>query len=289
MPHHIPRYVTQKERSAHFNQQTHRAVPADFCNRLEQIVTYQYNLSFTLAGPDWLIDRERVDTYSAIRDEACELAASAGYQSWWTIGPNSPNSYDPDNCVVELVDMLHFIVQAALQEHYDLLRTGEPYKHSDEVIKAENVALNVLIKPVTIKLTNAYLDSERTFSANLSYCDTPVQATNKYLGHLLSCGALASFATFWDLCRYFNVTADLLMTKYFAKYTLNLFRKHNNYKGVDPSKPAYVKVWLDGREDNAHLMTHVDQQLASGVALTTDDMYSWLTEAYQENTQSIPV
>lgn len=258
------------------------AMPESQANRqrVTDIVRLQYDLSFKLAGQDWLENLDRVDTSSAMRVEAGELMESAGYKSWWTKGEQP---IDRENCVMEIVDIFHFLIQGLLQAHYTRVVLTEPYIHDPTILtRNEAISQKMLIEPVADFIIEGLRIDDQLAAAAVKW--SLVKAANKWLGKLLLDGPRASMPHFWVMCAVYGVDVPTLLTLYHAKNALNRFRKDNNYKGDMEGKPPYRKIWSDGREDNAHVM-EVARQMASGgrSSTTADSMYAVIQALYDND------
>lgn len=245
-------------------------------DRFREVVRLQYRLSFKLAGENWLTDRDRVDTYSAMRIEAGELMESAGYKSWWVKGDPV---IDPDNCVVEIVDILHFLVQGLLQDHYARARLLDPFIREEfPFVGDPEQELKFLINPVAQILTEGIELSDEMVALVTS--KTPIVVASKWLGKLLLDGARAAMPHFWAMCTKYEISPALLISMYSAKNALNQFRKDNNYKGDMAGRAPYRKIWADGQEDNAHVMGAARMIAKDGIALTVDTVYKMIKINY---------
>lgn len=254
--------------------------------RVVDIVRLQYDLSFKLAGPDWLENLARVDTSSAMRVEAGELMESAGYKSWWTKGEQP---IDRENCVMEIVDIFHFLIQGLLQAHYTRVVLTEPYIHDPKILTHnEAISQKMLIEPVAdFIIEGLRIDPELAGAAPKW---SLVKAANKWLGKMLLDGPRASMAHFWAMCAVYGVDVPTLLTLYHAKNALNRFRKDNNYKGDMEGKPPYRKIWSDGREDNAHVMEVARKMASGGQSNTTaDSMYAVIQALYDNDAKQASV
>lgn len=246
---------------------------------VKAIVQLQYNLSFKLAGPDWIENKQRVDTDSAMRVEAGELMESAGYKSWWTKGVQP---VDTENCVMEIVDIFHFLIQGLLQDHYARVSLTEPYVYDPSILtQNEAISTKMLIEPVAGFIMEGFDVPDEVRGAARKW--SLVKAANRWLGKLLLDGPRASMPHFWAMCAVYGVDAPTLFTLYHAKNALNRFRKDNNYKGDQEGKPAYRKIWSDGREDNAHVMEVARKMAADKTNTDADSMYARIQTLYDED------
>lgn len=204
--------------------------------RIRQMVSMQFDLSFALAGEDWLTN-PRVDTTSAMQKEADELIESAGYVPWWV---KTEAKVDAENCKTEVVDLFHFLMQGCLQE---AARWG--------------VVQDELVDTVSAGLLEGY--EEFLNECPLALGRNNVQLVQSWLSQVLYQGnPLCSARLFWEMADRFGLTLDDLYGRYFAKNTLNRFRRLANYKGDKADMPAYVKLWDGVNEDNWHVLRYVE-------------------------------
>ena len=265
----------------------------------KEIVTKQYSLNDLFSKKTWL-NNPSVNMYAAIQDESNELAVSAGWVPWWK--GQEPSS-DIPNCQVEVVDILHFHIGAALQEaQYELIgrRTEFEGDSLDEdsieifsdALTADSFDRNwkagrdftrytederqFAIEEVANDLEVACSQEYKNPKLNVPYLD----AVQSYLGAVLCYGARDSFGNFFELARAFDMSPDLIYWMYQAKHALNTFRKQNNYDGKDQTKPRYNKIW-GGQEDNYHVMNHVRTMIENGTELTTEKLVEDIGNIYR--------
>jgi hypothetical protein len=253
----------------------------------ETVVQMQYDLSFTLAGPNWLTDTDRVDLGSALRDEAVEAAKSAGWKPWWS---KAKDATDFGNAQLEIVDKFHFLMQGLLQDQYAKIQHDLAGVTLDE----EDGKL-FLVRPVAQLLETTYLDNGEDAGGPVSV----VSKINTFLGSYLFLGSDASLPYFWELCHSLSLNRDLLVSFYLAKNTLNYFRKAKNYKGDIEGAAPYIKMWVPetedelgsiidpGKEDNDVLMGYVRNAISHGDVLTAETIYATLEKLYAYYTSSV--
>ena len=266
----------------------------------KEIVIKQYALNDLFSKKTW-INNPKVDMYSAIRDEANELAESAGWVPWWK---GQEPKFDLENCQVEVIDILHFHIGAAIQEtQYELVQNTADFREGLDEDNAEDFAdefvssdvfhskwksgtdfvryteneRDLAIDEVTECMMNA-MSSE--FATNVIPKQGHVDAVNAYLGAVLVYGARDSFTNFFELAATFEMTPELVYWMYTAKHALNTFRKTNNYDGKDATRPKYNKIW-NGNEDNYHVMKHVRTLIETNVPLTTDKIIEDIGTIYR--------
>lgn len=265
----------------------------------QQIIKNQYELNDLLAKETWIND-PKVDMYQAAVDEAVtELLPSAGWAPWWK---KSDNSVDLQNCHLEIVDILHFHIGAAIKEtmfetvesyvDYAGDRANDPmvikfvseyptpesfqqaWDAGDNFVYYTNLERELVIEEVAKEFIDAF---SGTFARH-----PHIRAVQNYVGALLNYGARDSLLNLADLAASFDLSVEKMMTLYTAKNALNAFRTHNNYKGTDKTKPLYTKMW-NGREDNEVLMTWVNQQVEElGNVPSREDIMAFLKEQYAQ-------
>lgn len=218
--------------------------PVNPYERIHEMVGMQYDLSFALAGDNWLFD-PMVDTTSAMMQESNELIESAGYKPWWS---KSDVQTDLENCKTEVVDLFHFLMQGCLQETARALEAN-PVERNDNPRLVVEIVGDRFYKALT-----EYLDQ-----GPLSNGRNDVQLVQHWLAHVLVTGEpLCSLRHFWEMAFRFGVHFNDLYGRYFAKNTLNRFRRMANYKGDKTDLPPYVKLWDGTHEDNWHVLRYVE-------------------------------
>ncbi len=220
-------------------------MPGDFVQQFTTVVGMQYELGFKLAGPQWLVD-PKVDTTSAMRDEAKELAESAGYAPWWAAGNAAT---DAENCKTEVVDLLHFLIQGAFREAWPAMVKF----HADKLVNTDPAERHVfLVQTVAHWFTTGY--SEFMDAGKTREHMGDVELTNHWLGTVIIGGPRASISVFFELADRFGLGWEELVQRYIVKNVLNHFRRAANYKGNIEGMPPYVKLWDGVSEDNTHCL-----------------------------------
>ncbi|QDH83443.1 deoxyuridine 5'-triphosphate nucleotide hydrolase [Achromobacter phage Motura] len=232
---------------------------------IRELLALQYATNDKLA-PGWL-ERSDVDFYSAIRDEAGELAVSAGWKPWWS---KAESKLDRDNCKVEVVDLLHFHMSAVLRECFE--QEGDELEDlSDEALKRELIE-------------SAADNFEYANYSSINPDRTDVQAVNDYLGDVLCMGAISSVPQLMALAERFGMIEAEFGLRYIAKNALNNFRKAHNYKGDIEGMPAYRKMWFDGQqEDNYYVTAYLNKQVENGKTPTYQQFYDAMEAMYVGN------
>lgn len=240
-------------------------------NTIRDTVHLQKTLSDNLAGPGWWIDTQLVDVDSALREEAGELASSAGYKEWWNKEDKGAADMDLDNVEVEVVDIYHFLLQAEIG---DMIRfTLEEGKIEDSETQAE--LEQRAVARVVDRIHSSYVSYLE--SSDIEPIDYVIPAIHSFMGHFLirrETESLTYLVKFWEMCFQCGLSFDVLHRLYLAKNVLNTFRRQNGYKTGE-----YVKVWADGNEDNYHLRKWV-RSLNSEDTYDTGVVLNWLEHTY---------
>lgn len=199
--------------------------------------------------PQW--DTQPWSYSRAVWLELAELADHYGWK-WW-----AKQERDLRQCKIEIVDMFHMMISGLLRAfggdkaNLDLMSHAitcelEDYLHQEQM--ADSFLWQV------DRMASFYAALSRD-NADPDIDGEDLQVCMEYLGNLM--GALPlSWAELHSL--------------YIAKNALNFFRQAKGYKTGE-----YDKVWLDGREDNEHMMDIVDSYPAEQVL--SPDFESMLT------------
>ena len=192
--------------------------------RIEQLMKAQDDLNKVYAGEEWATKNYDFLGYAAV--ETAELLNHHG-------GMFHYRKQEPDwpQIEMELVDILHFLLSAAIQTKL----TAEEVQEWAAAGVSETLPITVAIHGKTL----------------MGLCATPdlivgVEGRHgKYIEQEPVALAWRAFATLVNSC---NLTLEYIFNKYQLKYTLNRFRIANGSVTGE-----YKKVWADGREDNEHL------------------------------------
>jgi hypothetical protein len=190
------------------------------------------------------------DYRTAALDEAFELFRSAVPFKWW--GDLSAQKVDRENCIVECVDILHFLASEAM-------RIGTPYSQKKGVPLSESVLFYS-----GRMIANGLAKGHRIASQpNSGYFlkDSVLQLISGMYTSTLE----TQFVMLGEVLAALRVTPEEFAGFYFLKATLNTFRTRKFKAGV-----AYKKVWADGREDNAHLFEYATRYLGVYASLPDD-------------------
>lgn len=213
---------------------------------IEQLMKSQDDLNKVYAGEEWATKNYDFLGYAAV--ETAELLNHHG-------GMFHYRKQEPDwpQIEMELVDILHFLLSAAVQ-------CDVPSK----LIKSscvETVANNAV--PELGKWYNGVPELGKWLM--LVCIDEDLTSTSQIT---------KAFGAFSGLVTACNFTLEHIFNKYQLKYTLNRFRIANGSVTGE-----YKKVWADGREDNEHL-----QELAARAfnQITGEYNLDMLTELLQQ-------
>lgn len=206
--------------------------------RIEQLMKAQDDLNKVYAGEDWASKGYDFLGYAAV--ETAELLNHHG-------GMFHYRKQAPDwpQVEMELVDILHFLLSASIQE---------------------GVAAGILLDIVEQPTGEEYTVEDRA-KALMNQCTN--QGTRRSFAY-----SIFAWVEFVKLSAACNLTLEYIFNKYQLKYTLNRFRIANGSVTGE-----YKKVWADGREDNEHL-----QELAYRAFNPVTEAYNlgMLTEMLQQ-------
>lgn len=195
--------------------------------------------------PEWYTqqkDGELWNFQTAILVELGELIDHYGYKWWKHQVPNI------DQCVLEVVDVAHFLLSHMLQNAY--------HKEMNVETLVQDFIGQVTHAPIVDK-------SPRNIRDNIK------------VGMSMAADNIFNPRTLGILMNLFDLSIDDLSNKYILKNTLNIFRAKNGYK-----QGTYIKTW-GGREDNEVLMD-VYMSLDSNSPTFAEDLYSKLEEEYKK-------
>jgi hypothetical protein len=258
---------------------------------MTEIVTMQRSVNAAF-NPNWIQDglaHRQVNFLSAILDELFETFRSANdFKFWaprWTEAEAQANA---NNVGVELIDILHF----AVSEQIILSSEGSPITDSEIAEKILRQA--AWAYEDNLPLSPKYRGVSSIMYHMGNYLSSIGKAVNKAENNPPILNFSLDWKEFFHLCWANGMSFELVCGMYFAKATLNKFRKANNYKNgtwtpgekFDGSK--YIKNWVDGREDNAHLMeflkTFAEQHSR---APTISEIQAFLEESYRSVKESV--
>ena len=190
--------------------------------------------------------------YRALNGELFEFTESFNWE-WWKTKP-----HDLLNAEVELIDSFHFLVAMILNTN----QSRGIYTITSFILFINTIEENKMLGD---------------FESLVSFAEDFIQQNYLYKNNYIGL-QMVNFAKLWQ---GFSSTkgADTLLNLvklYFAKNTLNNFRKDNGYKDG-----SYVKIWGE-EEDNYYCF-----QIAKKLELVTTDefkptLYNELTKLYKE-------
>lgn len=194
-------------------------------------------------NPAWVAANN--NWYRAIQVEGVEAIEHHGWK-WW-----KKQDCDWAQLRMELVDIWHFILSAAIQSKLgDLARTKIEMQSE----------LNARAKSIQF-------DNQTVTLAQLSL----LEKLDLMVG--LAAAKRTSLALFESLLHDCDMEWNDLFKQYVGKNVLNVFRQDHGYKAG-----TYIKIW-DGREDNEHLV-EVLEVADLDSADVRDELYSALKARY---------
>lgn len=230
-----------------------------------KVAETQDKVNQKLVGPDWVVKAYScvpiqpagvvINYYDAMLDEASELFRSAVPFKWWTKNEGA----DLDNSLIELVDILHFLVSQGLVNAYGSSVTGD--------------SLNSY---VANDLVDAYMESD----CGDESCSLE-DAVRSLMQAILHNDYYDVMDLMWACVRLIGVAPEAFANMYFAKAELNGFRKQHGYK-----EGTYVKEWLNDegqiKEDNAVLNAFVKKYAETNSGpCPSDVLHKFMTDTYQ--------
>lgn len=234
----------------------------------------QQELNNLMAGQDWVSrasvyadgrtlsdeDGSPLDYRMAAIDElVAELNPCSFHWVWWK---QPTQAIQLDNSLLELVDILHFILS-------EELRYNDPYEMDGSVLsplveeivneQSEDFRTSTVGIVATYATEGAYTSLHT--STNSGYnAEAYRSAFMRLLNNLSEDGTPIDFEVYWDLVKSLGFTPEQVISKYTCKAGLNLHRTRNGYK-----QGTYKKIWkvplADGTqadvEDNEVLLEYV--------------------------------
>lgn len=196
-----------------------------------------------VVNPNW--QKAGYPFYRAVWLELAEFVEGVGTWKWWKKATRG----DREQCVLELVDIFHFVLSDAII-----------HNRSAEVIEG------AYTRALGRKNKNPKNVDEYVFEE--------VEAFAEIMLTSVRTGSGIPLQNFFDVVVAFDVTLDELLQKYLSKNVLNQFRQDNGYK-----TGTYIKDFGNGLEDNFYLVKFRDEL---GSNLTFDTLYDKLRTKYQE-------
>ena len=203
---------------------------------LQDGINKKVNTEWVAANNNW---------HRAVQVEGVEAIEHHGWK-WW-----KKQDCDFAQLRMELVDIWHFILSAAIQ-----------LKHGNVALAKLDMQAELGLKQKSVQFDNHYyLLAQLTFLEKLDLL----------VG--LAAAKRISLALFESLLHDCNMEWSDLFKQYIGKNVLNVFRQDHGYKSG-----AYIKVW-NGREDNEHLIEVLDN-VDLNSAHIQDELYSSLKLRY---------
>lgn len=173
-------------------------------------------------NPDWIAAKN--NWHRAIQVEGVEAIEHHGWK-WW-----KRQDCDMAQLRMELVDIWHFILSAAIQD-----------KHGNVALAKMEMMTELNLHQKSVQFDNQYY----------------VLASMNLLGKLdllvgLAASKRTNLALFESLLSACGMDWMALFKQYLGKNVLNVFRQDHGYKAG-----TYIKIW-NGREDNEHLVEVLD-------------------------------
>ena len=203
---------------------------------MQNSMNSRVNANWLAANNNW---------FRAIQVEGVEAIEHHGWK-WW-----KKQECDMAQLRMELVDIWHFILSAALQ-----------HKHGNVVLSKMEMLAELNLCQKSIQFDNQYyMLTQMTLLAKLDLLVG--MATSKRI----------SLTLFESLLHDCDMEWNDLFKQYVGKNVLNIFRQDNGYKSG-----AYIKIW-NGREDNEHLVD-ILELIDLESANVYDELYHCLNERY---------
>ena len=201
--------------------------------QLEYMLIHQNSLNNKMAGSEW--DKNpRIKPYRAAWVECAELMGWLDWE-WW-----KKTEYNHNQCLIELVDIFHFLLSTYLQ--------------SPET--KETIMNNFFIWDLDGKME---IWEEKGTSKEKQIENLIVALIRGYLGDSMLC--------FFQLLASFGESWEFFVNLYYGKGVLNRFRIDNGYK-----EGTYIKIWC-GIEDNEHMIQFLKKH-------DITELYAFLEKRY---------
>ncbi len=197
-------------------------------------------------NPDWVAANN--NWHRAIQVEGVEAIEHHGWK-WW-----KKQECDLAQLRMELVDIWHFILSAAIQE-----------KHGNTSLAKKEMMAELNLHQKSVQFDNQY------------YVLSQLQLLDK-LDLLVGLAAAkrTNLALFDSLLTDCGMNWVTLFKQYVGKNVLNVFRQDHGYKAG-----TYIKIW-SGREDNEHLV-----EVLETVDLNSETVRNALYQALSTRYQSV--
>ena len=204
---------------------------------LQDGMNSKVNADWVAASNNW---------HRAIQVEGVEAIEHHGWK-WW-----KKQECDMAQLRMELVDIWHFILSAAIQ-----------HKHGNVALAKLDMMAELNLHQKSVQFDNQYY-----LLAQLSL----LEKLDLLVG--LATSKRTNLALFESLLSDCGMDWAMLFKQYVGKNVLNVFRQDHGYKAG-----TYIKIW-SGREDNAHLVEVLDG-IELDSANVRDELYNSLKTRYQ--------
>lgn len=191
-------------------------------------------------NPDWVAANN--NWHRAIQVEGVEAIEHHGWK-WW-----KKQECDMAQLRMELVDIWHFILSAAIQD-----------KHGNTPLAKKEMLAELALHQKSVQFDNQYYVLGQLNLLDKLDLLVGLAAAKR--------GNLALFDTLLSDC---GMSWADLFKQYLGKNVLNIFRQDHGYKAG-----SYIKIW-HGREDNEHLV-----EVLENADLDREDVRDLLYQALQ--------
>lgn len=202
-------------------------------------------------NPDWVAAGN--NWYRAIQVEGVEAIEHHGWK-WW-----KKQECDWAQLRMELVDIWHFILSAAIQHKH-----GDTGEAGCEMLSELGAGTN----------TTIHYDGRDHSLPGMKLLDK----LDLLVG--LAAARRSSLALFESVLEECGMDWNELFRQYLGKNVLNMFRQDHGYKSGE-----YIKIW-EGREDNEHLVEILDMADLSA-ADVRDVLYRSLADRYRQSAECL--
>jgi dimeric dUTPase (all-alpha-NTP-PPase superfamily) len=227
--------------------------------RLLSMLRHQDEVNRHTNGKRWktgITDKEkRINWLRCIRMEAAEAVDSFPWKHW----KNIDGEIDWENVRIELVDIWHFVMSAALSAH-----PGD--SHDAIADEAEYAVAAIPLTGLKKKMEDMTLPED--IDLMVEPLESIMASTFDPWGQKE--GVFGLFASFFRACAVYGISFDELYRLYIGKNVLNRFRRDHGYQ-----EGTYLKLWY-GEEDNAIL----DAILGDFPNISPEELYAELQRRY---------
>ena len=186
-------------------------------NQLASMLELQNGMNAKV-NPDWVAANN--NWHRAIQIEGAEAIEHHGWK-WW-----KKQECDMAQLRMELVDIWHFILSAAIQD-----------KHGNIALAKQELMTELNLRQKSVQFDNKYYQLVQM---------SLLEKLDLLVG--LAAAKRSNLALFESLQVDCDMDWEELFKQYLGKNVLNVFRQDHGYKAG-----TYIKIW-NGREDNEHLV-----------------------------------